>query len=115
MKDFMLIFQGPDYEKIGLSPEEVQLQMEKWFAWVAKLQAANLYKGGEALHPHGKIVTSPNVVSDGPFAEAKELVGGYFIVTAQDYEQAIQIANDFPDFKYDGKVQVREVVDFSQV
>jgi len=110
----MLIFQGPDYSKLGISPEEMQGQMQKWFDWVDKLQKENQYGGGHALHPTGKVLSGNNVVTDGPFAESKELVGGYFIVKAKDIDEAIAISKDFPDFEYGGKVQVREVVVFDK-
>ncbi|NNE34278.1 MAG: hypothetical protein HKN13_03515, partial [Rhodothermales bacterium] len=76
MKDFMLIFKGPDYSQRGLSPEQIQVQMGKWFGWIEKLQAENRYVGGEALIPGGRTVTGVGTVTDGPFAETKELIGG---------------------------------------
>ncbi len=109
MKDFMLIFKGPDYSQRGLSPEEIQAQMGKWFAWVEKLQKANRFVGGEALMPKGKTVTAVGAVTDGPFAETKELVGGYFIVKAKDIDDAISLTVDFPDFETENVVEVREV------
>lgn len=112
MKDFMLIFKGPDYGQLGLSAEETQAQMGKWFAWVEKLQSSGQYVDGHALHPHGKSVTAVGSVTDGPFAEAKELVGGYFIVKAKDIDEAVSLADDFPDYHLDSKVEVREVVVF---
>ncbi len=114
MKNFMLIFKGPDYGQLGLSPEETQIQMGKWFSWVDKLQKQGIYGGGEALHPTGKKVTGVDTVTDGPFVEAKELVGGYFIVQAEDMDAAIEISKDFPDFHLDSHVEVREVVVFEQ-
>ena len=112
MKDFMLIFKGPDYSQLGLSAEDTQAQMGKWFAWVEKLQNQNVYAGGHALHPQGRTVTGVGNVTDGPFAETKELVGGYFIVKAKDFDAATKIANDYPDYHLGNTVEVREVVVF---
>ena len=112
MKDFMLIFKGPDYSSLGLSPEEMQAKMGKWFAWVEKLEQQNRYGGGHALHPTGKTVTAVGTSTDGPFAEMKELVGGYFIVKAENLDEAIGLTDDFPDFDLDCTVEVREVVVF---
>lgn len=112
MKDFMLIFKGPDYSKAGLSSEQVQTQMGRWFAWVEKLQKDNRYVAGNALLPFGKTVTAVGTATDGPFAEAKELVGGYFVVKAKDMDDAVALTADFPDFEFKNSVEVREVVVF---
>ncbi|MBX2845234.1 MAG: hypothetical protein KTR13_03385 [Saprospiraceae bacterium] len=112
MKEFMLIFHGPDYAALGLSPEEIQLQMQKWFEWSAKLEQENKFNGGHALHAEGKILNKDGVITDGPFAESKELVGGYFIIKANNLDEALEISKDYPEFIHGGTVQVREVVVF---
>ncbi len=115
MKDFMLIFLGPDYGELGLSPEQMQERMGKWFAWNTKMTEAGVVKTGDALVPGGKRVTGENrTVTDGPFVESKELIGGYYIVQAKDYDGAIQIAQDFPDYDLGGTVEIREVMVFNQ-
>ncbi len=115
MKDFMMIFIGADYGDLGLSPEEIQSRMGKWFAWNAKMEEAGIVKGGNALHAEAKCVSGPNrTVSDGPFAESKELVGGYYIVQAKDADAVVNIAQDFPDYDLGGTVEIREVMVFDQ-
>lgn len=111
MEKFMLIFHGgSDIAPEMKSPEAMQKHMQKWFSWVEKLSKEGRYEGGEALLPSGKFIGGKNrVITDGPFAESKELVGGYFIVTAKDIDEAISLCADYPDFIYDGKVQVRPV------
>ena len=112
MKDFMLIFIGGS-DAADLSPEEMQNHMGKWFSWIDKLKAANKYVAGEALTPGGKTVKGKKpVVTDGPFAEAKEVVGGFFIVRANSIEEATEIAKDCPDLPMDGTVEIREVMKF---
>ncbi len=97
MEKFMLIFHGgSDVAPEMKSPEAMQNHIQKWFAWIEKLQ-----KEG---------VSGPNkLVTDGPFAESKELVGGYFIVLAKDLDDAVKLTHDYPDFVFNGKVQVRPV------
>ena len=109
-KNYMFIFHSASYN--GLSPDEVQKNMQKWFGWIEKLQKKGVYKGGEALEKTGKMLSHRNgkFVIDGPFAESKELVGGYFIVEAGSLDEAVEMAKDYPDFSYDGKVEVREVM-----
>jgi hypothetical protein len=112
MKDFMFIFtNNPNMPKA--TPEQMQANMQLWFAWIDKLKAKNIYAGGEALMPGGKMVTGKKaLVTDGPFAESKEIVGGYFIVKANTLEEAAELAKDCPDLPHDGKVEVREVMKF---
>ena len=114
MKEFMLIFVGADYSRLNLSPEETQTQMQLWFEWVDKLKAQDIYVEGRPLTPAGKVVTGETpVVTDGPFAEVNELVGGYFIVKADSLDKASEIAKDYPDYPYGGSVEVREVMVFN--
>jgi hypothetical protein len=111
MEKFMLIFHGgSDIAPEMRVPEAMQAHMQKWFAWVEKLKKEGRYVGGEPLEPTGKFIAGKNkVVTDGPFAESKELVGGYFIVNAKDINEAVKLCDDYPDFIFDGKVQVRAV------
>jgi len=115
MKEFMMIFIGADYEEIGLSPEQLQERMGKWFAWGDKMQNQGILQGGAALHSKGKRVSGPDrIVSDGPFVESKELIGGYYTVKAGNFEDVVQIAQDFPDYDLGGTVEIREVIKFDQ-
>jgi hypothetical protein len=110
MKEFMFIFTN-NPGRPQPTPAEMQANMQLWFAWIDKLKAKELYVGGEALMPGGKMVTGKKaLVTDGPFAESKEIVGGYFIVKADSLEAAAELAKDCPDLPQDGKVQVREVM-----
>ena len=107
----MFIFLGGSTSH--LSPEAQEAHMQKWFAWVEKLTKENRYAGGEALKPGGKTIAGPKkVVTDGPYAESKELVGGYFVVLAKDLNEATEMAKDCPDYSLGGIVEVREVIKF---
>lgn len=114
MEKFMLIFQGASYSDI--SPEEVQVRMGKWFAWIEKLNKSERYHSGEALQPGGKDVKGKNgeIVTDGPYTEGNEIVGGYFVISAKDYNEAIEMTKDYPDFDLEGTVQVRQVMNYEQ-
>lgn len=114
MKEFMLIFIGSDYETLGLSPEQMQARMGKWFAWNTKMREQGVIKSGDALHPGGKRVSGADrTVTDGPFVESNEVIGGFYIVTAEDYAGAVEIAQDYPDYDLNGAVEIREVQVFS--
>lgn len=115
MKDFMMIFIGANYEELGLSPQQLQDRMGKWWAWGSKMEEQGILKGGNALVNKAQRVSGPErIVSDGPFVESKELVGGYYIVSADSFEQVVEIAQDFPDYDLGGTVEIREVMKFEQ-
>ena len=112
MKNFMLIFiNGEGSPKF--SPDEMQANMQQWFTWINDLKAKGIYVSGEALLPGGKTVKGAEaIVTDGPFAETKEVVGGYFIVKAESIDEAAEIGKSSPDLPHGGGVQVREVMKF---
>lgn len=109
MEKFMLIFHGgisPDS-----SPEEMQANMNKWMAWIDKLAKSGRYVSGEPLLPGGKLIKgSHSGVTDGPYTEGKEVVGGYFIINAADYNEAVALCADYPDYNAGGSIQVRQVM-----
>jgi hypothetical protein len=111
MSNFMLLFRG-GLDPKSSSPEEMQSNMQKWMGWVEDLQKKGIYVAGEALLPTGKTLRKGNLVTDGPFAESKEIVGGFFIVKADNIDQAITISKDCPDLPLGGSVEVRDVMVF---
>ena len=115
MKEFMLIFIGADYEELGLSPEELQNRMGRWFSWGDNMKAQGILRGGAALYSKGKRISGPDrVESDGPFVESKELVGGYYTVAVDSFAEATKVAQDYPDYDLGGTVEIREIVKFDQ-
>jgi hypothetical protein len=110
MEKFMLIFHG-GLDPHSSSPEAMQENMGKWMAWVDRLSKEGIYHSGEPLLPGGKLVTGiGKTVTDGPYTEGKEVVGGFFIINAPDMDAATAIAGDCPDLNYGGSVQVRQVM-----
>lgn len=107
----MFIFRG-GLDPHTASPQDMQDNMQQWFGWVEALKQKNIYQSGEALTPAGKTVRQQNVVTDGPFAESKEIVGGFFVVKANSLEEAIEYAKGCPDLPIGGSVEVREVMKF---
>jgi hypothetical protein len=110
MEKFMLIFESPFLNRQP-SAEEMQATMGKWMAWIDKLAKAGKYDSGEPLYPTGKIIKgSHSHVTDAAFAEGKEIIGGYFIVNAADYDEAVALCADYPDYETGGTVIVRQVI-----
>ena len=107
----MLIFHGGSSSSLGQSPEAMQAHMGKWMAWIEKLRQTDQYLAGEPLLPGGKLVSGKNKnVTDGPYTEGKEVVGGFFIIQAADLKEAVEISKDCPDYEMGGSVQIRQVM-----
>ena len=107
----MLIFLGPSYTDLNLSPEEIQERMGKWFAWNEKMEKAGVLVSGNALTDSIKRVGGKEMtVTDVAASEVKELIGGYYVVKAKDFDEAIKIAADYPDYDKEGSVEVREIM-----
>jgi hypothetical protein len=108
MANFLYLFRGGMGST--LSPEQMQQHMQKWNAWMKGLAERGTFKAGEPLENGGKVITGKKkVVTDGPFAEAKDLVGGYLIVSARNLDDATEIAHGCPIFDHDGVVEVRAI------
>ena len=112
----MLIFLGSDYQTLGISPEEMQSRMGKWFSWTQKMQETGVLVDGHALESGTvrHVSGSDRTVTDRAGSEIKELVGGYYIVEAADLDSAMKIAEDYPDYDLGGTVEIREVMVFDQ-
>ena len=109
MEKFMLIFQGGMHATE--SPEKMQANMAKWMAWIDKLSKTGQYVAGEPLLPGGKLITGKKKsATDGPYTEGKEVVGGFFVIKAKDYDEAVKICDDYPGFESGGTVQVRQIM-----
>ena len=111
MKEYMMLFRNEKVEE-GAKPSDEQMQavMQQWQKWLKGLAAKGTYSGTNRLLPEGKTLKPGNVISDGPYAEAKEMVGGYVIVKAKSLEQAVEIAKACPNLLYGGNVEVRSVM-----
>ena len=113
MSEFVFLFRTGEAEtELAMgTPERAQKSMQVWLSWLRELEASGHLKApGQPLATTGKVVRGPNgVVSDGPFAEAKDLVLGFMVVEARDIEQAAELAKGCPIAKGGGSVEVRPV------
>jgi hypothetical protein len=110
MGEFTFLYRGGNANLA--SPEERQKQMEKWMTWFKELGAKGHVKDpGHPLERSGKIVGGkPIAVSDGPFAEAKDVIGGYTLIEAKDLAEAAEVAKGCPILGVGGAVEVRPVM-----
>jgi hypothetical protein len=111
--EFMLLFRSTDWNR-DLSPEEMQQIMQRTYAWFDGLKAAGKFKAAQPLFSEGRILKAnarPGLppVTDGPFAESKEAVGGYLIFSAASLEEAVEIARGWPLLECGSSVEVRPI------
>jgi hypothetical protein len=108
MAEFLYLYRGG---RMGSTPAESEQIMQKWMAWFKELTASgNLKDGGQPLEAEGKVVRDKSTVIDGPFAEAKDLIGGYTLVEADTLARAAELAKGCPILERDGLVEVRPVM-----
>jgi hypothetical protein len=109
MSEFIYLYRGG---QINRSPEAMQQTMQKWMAWFKELgQGGHIKDQGQPLERTGKLVKgNQKTVTDGPFAEAKDVIGGYTLVEARDIEQAVELSKGCPIFEVEGAVEVRPVM-----
>jgi len=113
--DYMLLFRGTTWDK-GLSPEEIQKVVTNWYKWFDGLIKDGRAISGHPLMEEGKLVTGKKrTVADGPFAESKEAIGGYFYLRVSGIDEAVEIAQLCPGLDYGVTVEVRPVADMCAV
>jgi len=95
MQEFMLLMKGDDSKDI--TPDEMQRRMQDYRTWMEGMMGDGKYSSGQPLLPTGKhIVNKETVLTDGPFLEPKEIIGGYIIINAMDVDEAVEIAKTCP-------------------
>jgi hypothetical protein len=112
MSEFVFLYRGGE---AGGSPEKMQQVMQKWMAWFKGLaEKGNVKDQGQPLERTGKLVRgNKKTVTDGPFAEAKDVVGGYTLIEARDLDHAVELSKGCPILEVDGAVEVRPVMKMS--
>lgn len=115
MANFLFLYpNATDKEAQDASPDEMQEVMKSWWDWLGAGQDAGwVIEMGEALMPEGKVVEADHSVTGGPYAESREIVGGFTLVEAADMETACKHARGCPTFAAGGRVEMREVMDTS--
>lgn len=110
MKEFMMIFrmaQNPDFQP---TPEQIQESIKHWQDWIGGIAAQGKFVSTNQLGFTGKTLKADGVITDGPYAEVKEIVGGYLIVKAENIDEAMKLAQGCPILFVGGHVEVRDVM-----
>ena len=110
MAQFVLLLHSDPSGWAKLSPEEMQKALEKFMGWLNKPYT----KGGKRLTPDtGKVMRSNGSgeprTTDGPYIESKEVLGGFYIIEAADYDEAVKFTRDHPTLEYGGAVEIRQI------
>jgi hypothetical protein len=110
--EYLLLFRGANWDK-GLSTQQLESARDQFLAWFEQLKQQGKFKVGQPLEHEGKIVSGKNgrIVADGPFAESKEAIGGYFLLQVDSLDEAVAIAKGCPMLEYGSTVEVRPVAE----
>ena len=113
MTKYLYLFRGGDKPMSELSPEEQQQHMGEWSTWMQSLAEKGQLIDGLPLHGAGKQVSNKGtLVTDGPFAEGAEMVGGYLMVKANSLDEATEMSKGCPMLQFDeGHIEIREILD----
>ncbi|MQA90717.1 MAG: hypothetical protein GEU90_10840 [Gemmatimonas sp.] len=113
-KKFMLVFrEATPHRYQEMSAERRRQALRDWNSWCDELAAAGRLKDGSPLYSESRVVsgTPDTGIVDGPFAEAKELIGGYIIIEASDLDDATEVAEGSPNLKFGQTVEIRHMAE----
>ena len=114
MSEFVFLYRNTVQaeQDFARSPEEMQKTMQKWMTWMKDLgEKGHMKDPGHPLEPGGKVVKGKQKsITDGPYAESKDIVGGYTLIEARDLAQASELSKGCPIFESGGIVEVRPVM-----
>ncbi len=113
MAKFLFVYRGGDDTMAKMTPEEQQQHMQKWEQWIGEaMRNGWMLDPGDALTPEGCVVNAKKIVTDGPFVESKEIVGGFSIVQANSVQEAANLAKGCPGLQAGGSVEVRRLAEY---
>ena len=116
---YMLLIYGDETAGADMSPEEQEARMGEWFQYTQDLQSSGAMQAGDALQPTATATTVTRgedgnaLVTDGPFAETREQLGGYYLLDVKDLDEAIEWAGKCPGAQT-GKIELRPIMEFDQ-
>ncbi|MEQ1756717.1 MAG: YciI family protein [Vicinamibacterales bacterium] len=113
MPKFVLLLHDQPKSFATMSPAEMQAVVQRYMAWGQSLRDRDLLVEGTKLTSDpGRVMRRTKgevLVSDGPYLESKEVMGGLFVIKAADYDEAVRLAHDCPHLDYSGAIEVRQV------
>src|SRR5262249_28041869 len=112
MSEFLYLYRGAERVTAGMSPPPTQGYFHRFRGWIASLKERGRLSPTSCapLDPDGRVLSGPKaVVTEGPYAEAKDLVGGFSVISARDVDEAVALARECPFLAVGGAVEVRPV------
>jgi hypothetical protein len=109
MKEYMMIFRNENKNEKP-TEEQMNAMTKDWRTWISGIAEKGKYSGTNRLLPEGKTIRKNKVITDGPYVEGKEMIGGYLIVKANSLDEAMEIARTCPGLNTGGVVEVRGVM-----
>jgi hypothetical protein len=113
MNSYILLLHESATLSKNISPEEMQAIIGRYKAWSQKLAEAGRLAGGNKLEDGTRRVLSGEGaqmrITDGPYAETKDAVGGYFVINAETYEEAVEWSKDCPHLAFGGSIELRKI------
>ena len=112
MANYMYLFRRDEAAVRALSPEQMQQTMKKWMGWIEILKNnGHVKQMGERLDGGGKVVRGrAKAVTDGPYIEVKDSVGGFMLIEAKNMDQAVELSKGCPILEIEGTVEIRPII-----
>lgn len=115
MKKFLLLLHEDIETMSSLSPKEMEELGNSHMAWANKLAKSGHLISGDGLHENGVLISGKNsIIKDGPYMESKELIGGYYLLQADDLNTIVEIAKECPCHLWGGTTEIRPIMDMDE-
>ena len=112
MPKFMILIYETDATSGKLGPEERKAVLDKYAEWNKSLRDKGVFTGSERLSPAGRVLRKTDQklrIHDGPYAESKEVFGGYWAIEVGSFEEAVECCRNSPHLDYGGTLEIREI------
>ena len=109
MKEFMMLFRHVPNPAYQPSPEDIQNSLKHWQSWIGDIAAQGKFIGTNELESEGQTIGGDGLISDGPYAEVKEIIGGYMHVKAENLAEAVEMAKGCPIISFGGTIEIRSI------
>ncbi len=110
MSEFMMLFRSTVPADYNPTPERIQASIKVWQDWIGTIAAQGKFVSTNRLGFQGQTIKPNNVITDGPYAEVKEIIGGYMIIKADSLQEAVELAKGCPILQTGGHVEVRDIM-----
>lgn len=108
--EFVLLFRQENVANSNIAPDQIKIAEKKWENWIGSIAAqGNLANMGNRLAKEGQVLKPAGVITDGPFVEGREMLGGFIVIKAESMEEAVTLAHGCPAMEYKGSVEIRPV------